>query len=473
MTSIPLDAIMVDGKRLDQYKRYLIVPPDGGKPTGYTRVTTVAKVMDPGGGLMPWKATMAACGMILRRGLRAQWETLIAEFDNPWYATEASKAACKQLVEECAAVGGANDRAEMGLALHAITALLDQGKTPKHLTEETETDLKAYVETLAETGIVLDPSYVEKAVVLDDWLVAGTFDRIAHVPGFDLPLIADLKTGADLSYGWQSFAIQLAAYSRANHIYQQGSKTDGSEDQRLPMPQVDQQYGLILWLNAGGGALELHMVDLELGWEGFQQSMAVRMWQKRRVAQPFEGFQPKLPPSEPDSLVPVLEASIAQAQAAPVKRGRGRPRKNPQPDLKVLDAEQPNQEEPPDDQQADRAEESPSSSTPTAPTEDDEETAIRYTADLRQWLQGRINAIGRITKARDDLLHVWPTDLPTLMGCPVHTPDQLAAIEETLKGVEKRHKLAFPPERPQAGPMGTILHWFPNSTTNHTKDDAS
>ena len=261
----------------------VVALPSDGKPEGYSRVTTIAKVLDPGGGLMPWKATMTACGMILRRGLRAQWETLIAQYDDPWYASEEAKAACKILVEECAAVGGANDRAQIGTSLHAITAMVDRGRMPSHLTEETEVDVNAYVNGLKAEGIVLAPDFIETTVVLDDYKVAGTFDRLAQIPAFDLPLIADLKTGASLDYSWQSFAVQLSAYSRANAIYEQGPAVNGSTDKRSPMPHVDQRSGLIMWLNAGTGKLELFLVDLEAGWEAFERSMWARGWRNRQV----------------------------------------------------------------------------------------------------------------------------------------------------------------------------------------------
>lgn len=35
-----------DAVRRDRWGRYLVVPPDGGKPVGYTRATTVAKALD-------------------------------------------------------------------------------------------------------------------------------------------------------------------------------------------------------------------------------------------------------------------------------------------------------------------------------------------------------------------------------------------------------------------------------------------
>jgi hypothetical protein len=282
-TSAPLESIAVDTTRRDQWGRYLVVPPTGGKPIGYTRVTTVAKALDNGGGLANWKASQAICGTLIRRGLRAQWEALLAEHGgDPWYANKASKAACKRLVEECAAVGGANDRREMGSSLHTITALADLGSTPTHLSDETAQDLGAYQAGLASAGIKIDPSLIETTVVLDAFQVAGTFDRLAVVPGFDLPLVADLKTGADLSYSWPSISVQLAAYSRADHIYRQGIATDGSQDRRLPMPEVDQRYGLVMWLDAGSNKLELFLVELEPGWEAFEHSIWTRHWRSRR-----------------------------------------------------------------------------------------------------------------------------------------------------------------------------------------------
>ena len=41
--TIPLAELGGDNVRRDQWGRYLVVPPGGGRPTGYTRVTTVAK----------------------------------------------------------------------------------------------------------------------------------------------------------------------------------------------------------------------------------------------------------------------------------------------------------------------------------------------------------------------------------------------------------------------------------------------
>ena len=413
--TIPLAELGGDNVRRDQWGRYLVVPPGGGRPTGYTRVTTVAKALDGGGGLAAWKASMAAAGIIMRRGLRARWEALLALYaGDPWYASEASKAECKALVEDCAAVGGANDRREVGSALHAITALADSGRALPHLTEETERDLEAYHRGLAAAGITIVGGQIEQIVVLDEYQVAGTFDRLATVPGFELPLIADLKTGASLDYSWQPFAVQLAAYAHGDAIYVQGPAADGSKDQRLAMPPVDQDFGLVFWLNAGSGAFEIYLVDLRSGWEGFTHSMWARGWHN---AKPASLYVPGVPrPSARSSrsggdLVPLLEASIAQAQR-------------------------------------DRA------------------------PSLRDWLQGRINVIGEHPEARVDLGSRWPADMPTLRASQAHTPHQLELIEGLLDGVERRWEIRFPPPKPEEQAVAKVLDMFPGSTITNTKEPA-
>lgn len=431
-TSIPLTQLPAakDEIRRDQYGRYLIVPPGGGKPEGYTRVTTVASTLDSGGGLAPWKASMTAAGIIMRRGLRAQWEALLAEHNgDPWYASEEGKAACKKLVEECSAVGGANDRRDMGTSLHTITALVDLGRMPVHLTEETERDIEAYNTGLALACVDLDRSLIETTVVLDDWKIAGTFDRLAMVPGFDLPLVADLKTGAELSYSWQSISVQLAAYAHADAIYVQGRKPDGSEDQRLPMPEVDQNWGLIMWLNAGTATLELHLVDLVQGWAAFEVSMWCRGWRNEKVSIPLADYQPPATDDDGEDLVPLLEASIAVAEATKVEA--------------------------------------------PAPVTVDYQPGVDFTGRLRFWLQERINVIGRDPSARTDLMACWPAGVPGLRQSMDHSPEDLDAIEKAVDGVANRHAIGLPDARPTTDAVGTLLHLFPHSSLLTEQDNAS
>ena len=420
---IPLDqlgSVSDDGLRRDQWGRLLVVGPDDDEPRGYTRVTTVAKTTDEGGGLMPWKATMTACGLMRRPGLRAQWEALIAAHDgDPWYASEDAKAACKRLVEETAAAGGATDRREIGLALHAITAQLDRRDELRYLTPETERDLTAYTNTLIERGITIVPDMIEVTVVLDRYGVGGTFDRLVTVPGYELPLIADLKTGADLSYSWGSFAVQLSAYAHADAIYAQGADPNGSEDMRLTMPEVDRTSGLIIWLPAGEGRCELFVVDLDLGWSGFNLAHAMREWRREKaLVGPLSVWAPT--PAQPSA--PVVASPAPRALTLLPE-----PAAEPEPDRRP---------------------------------------------DVRAWLQARIDTIGRYSElARADLIRTWPPGLPTLGAASDHNDAQLAVIEHLLDDVEARHSVPFGPTKPGTALPTTpeeatarLLRTFPNST---------
>jgi hypothetical protein len=239
--AIPLDPIE---PRRDRLGRYMARPPGADETTAYTRVTTVAKTFDDGGGLGPWLATMAIGGLLARPGLRAQWEALRAEHGpNPWYASADAKAACKKLVAECQSAGGSSDRAEVGTALHAMTARSDLGHALGPVGDETARDLEAYRTGLAATGVEILAGMVELSVVLDRERIAGTFDRLVMVPGHAKPVVGDLKTGASLSYSWPSIAVQLAAYAHADAIYTFGAASDGSLDQRTPMPRSTRRSG--------------------------------------------------------------------------------------------------------------------------------------------------------------------------------------------------------------------------------------
>ena len=316
--AIAADARRAETRR-DRWGRYLVLPPDGAKPVGYTRVTTVAKTLDDGGGLIPWKATATLVGALRRPGLHARWQALVSEHPDPWYANPDSKAACKKLVEECAEAGGSGDRADLGTALHSIVEQQLTGLTPSGLQPGMEADVEAF--RSATGALVIDPAHIEATVVLDDWKVAGTADMLrVTVPGYDRPLIGDLKTGANLDFSWQAIAVQLAAYAHADNVYRQGPADDGTQDVRTPMPRVSQTHGLIIHLPAGEARCSLHIIDLEAGWEAFQHSMWTRGWRSRKkLAAPYkipsatahtdggagtgEGWEsPPVPASAPDPL---------------------------------------------------------------------------------------------------------------------------------------------------------------------------
>jgi hypothetical protein len=310
--------------RRDQWGCYSVVPPDGSEPRGYTRVTTVAKTLDDGGGLIPWKACATVVGMLRRPGLHASWQALTAEHPDPWYASPQSKERAKKLVEECATAGGSSDRAEVGTALHALIEqqLRHPGANPL-LQPGMQSDIDAFHATIGASGITFNPDLIEAIVVLDGPQVAGTADQLqAYVPGIG-HVVSDLKTGTELKYSWQAIAIQLAAYAHADNVYQQGDAPDGSRDERLPMPTLSQEVGLVIHLPAGEARCDLYLVDLVAGWEAFEMSMMTRKWRARRDIARQHTFAPvpalatTAPSSGSDSPTASVPSSQGPAQPPP------------------------------------------------------------------------------------------------------------------------------------------------------------
>ena len=278
---------MSDDTRRDRWGRYLVRPPGVDKPVGYTRVTTVAKTLDDGGGLIPWKATATVVGALRRPGLLARWQQLVtAASGDPWYDSPDTKDKAKKLVEECATAGGSSDRAEMGTALHAFVEAHLHGDNLV-LLPGMQADIDAFDRTVTAAGIVFDHTVLEATVVLDDYKVAGTADQLCvELPGHGL-VVSDLKTGTDLKYSWQAIAVQLAAYAHADRVYVQGATP--ADDRWEPLPAISHQVGLVIHLPAGEGRCELHLVDLVAGWEAFQLSIAARTWRSNtRLTKPYK-----------------------------------------------------------------------------------------------------------------------------------------------------------------------------------------
>lgn len=451
----------VDAHRRDRWGRMLVVPPDGTEPVGYTRVTTVAKALDEGGGLAPWKATMCMLGAYARPGLRSRWETLIAATaGDPWYASSEAKAQAKALVEECAKVGGASDRAEQGTSLHALTALVDVNRSVTGLTPDTEADLEAYVNTLIREGITVVELWpgqpaVEVTVVLDRQHVAGTADRIVAVPGFDLPLIADLKTG-DLTYGWHAIAVQLAAYAHGDAVYWQGADPNGSTDERTTMPEVDQRHGLIINMRPGSAHVDLYVVDIEAGWRGFALSLAARQWRGERA------LVMDLPPIERRvNALHVVEQPPALTLVPPVAEVEQRPHDGSADSPTSAGAEA----RPPVGGLDARAIDIPQTGDGGTPPGE------CTTEELRAWLQQRVDTIGAHATARESLAHRWAAlGMPSLRRSTDHTPEQLAAIEALCDDIEARFSFPFGPSRPgtdrvpEAEWLQRLRGVFPGST---------
>jgi hypothetical protein len=268
MSMIP---VLPDPIRRDQWGRYKVLPPEGKKPVGYARATTVAKALDDTSNLAAWGKRMTALGLAQRPDLLAMIQTTDAT----------DKKALDRLCESASEAGGATARRDLGTALHKM---FEQScVTPGYQPPATyAADITAIHQTLREAGLQVVDECSELMVVLDRYQIAGMADLIVERISDGELFIADLKTGSSVQYGALGWAIQLSIYANADNIYIQGAAIDGSEDLRAPMPTVNKQLAFIIHCEPESGSCDLHTLDIGKGFEALETAINVREWRKAR-----------------------------------------------------------------------------------------------------------------------------------------------------------------------------------------------
>lgn len=262
--------------RRDRWGRYLVTPPDGGKPVGYQRATTLAKMLEDTSNLTRWSARMTLLGAAQRPDIIA---SVLA-------ADPSDRKTLDKLAEQAKEHGGANVRRDLGTAVHKFLELAHADATYT-VPEPYTADIAAIQRVLDDAGFDVVPEYSERILVVDSIQVAGMCDMVLRRRSDGLLFIADLKTGSSVQYGALGWAVQLSIYSQADNIYEQGQADDGSDDRRLPMPTVDRSAAFIIHCEPQSGSAQLH--QLTIGAEFVDLAVAVREVRKRRdLLVPFE-----------------------------------------------------------------------------------------------------------------------------------------------------------------------------------------
>lgn len=291
----------------DTWGRPLVIPLAGGKARAVTRFTTFSGAMEDTLNLGRWQQRMVALGLALRPDLLLRVSSLgeqppklvigpdgVTFVVNPHYAVWRKE---MDLVTEAALEAAkAHAKATVGTALHALMERMDNQQD----TGVVPVDYLAHLGAYAEVTDGWEYLAIERFMVCDPLEAGGTPDRIARVPGLARPVIADIKTG-DLTYGLGKIAIQLALAAHSvyyNHV------TGERED---PPPDLDQELGLVIEVDATTGLAQVHQVDLVAGWEGAQLAAKVRGWRARRGL-----LKPWQKAAEGQAPLPVAEAPTAR-----------------------------------------------------------------------------------------------------------------------------------------------------------------
>lgn len=246
----------------DRWGRPLIVPPDGGPPRPYVRVSTLAKTLDDQSGLMKWMQGQVALGIAKRADLYA-----LAKSCSP-DDKETLRDVCSQAMEAAEASAARNK----GTALHSFTEAIDAGHDVD-VPAEYVADITAYKAAMEPLEVVMS----ERFVVVDHLETAGSFDRLVRLPNGQ-HAIADIKTGKDAALYANATAAQMACYAR-------GQLYDPATGRREPLPgDVNTSLGLLIHLPAGAGACAIYKVDLDFGWVLAQVGREVRDMRRRKPA---------------------------------------------------------------------------------------------------------------------------------------------------------------------------------------------
>lgn len=274
-------------------------PADASKTLRYSRPSSYGKNLDDENALTNWRINRAMQGV-------AKSPALAAEVNACKDDDKETKAALR---DKALDRGGAGEAADMGTALHAMTARIEDPDDVWDPPEAYADDLNAYMDLLVEYGLMSE--MVEVHMVNDEFRAAGTADRIyrltkdlvapsGEIIGAGTLILGDLKTGKSIDLSAPGFCVQIA-------IYAGGQLYDIIEERRLPTPPIDQQWGLLVHLPVGKGRATLHWVPLQIGQYGAWLSAEIKQWQKLwksgkdghdmppvRVWQPVERLQEEL-----------------------------------------------------------------------------------------------------------------------------------------------------------------------------------
>ena len=246
-------------------------PNDPTKTLRYRRPSGYAKNLDDKEALTDWRIFKAMVGVARSTALAAKINAV----------KDDDKSGKRQLRDEAMDKGTANEAADTGTALHAMTARVeDEADTTFDPPEQYRADLGAYVQMLEDLGLVSD--MVEVPMVNDAYRAAGTADRIYRLtkpllvpdgsvlePG--TLILADLKTGQKLDFSLPGYCVQMA-------LYADGTLYDVVVERRLPTPPINKEWTLLVHLPVGSGRCTAWWLSVGLGLQGALLAFDVNEW---------------------------------------------------------------------------------------------------------------------------------------------------------------------------------------------------
>ena len=243
--------------------QYNLVDPATGQVAKLQRATNRLKTIDDQAGLNKWLMRTALAGAASR-------PDIIAAIN----AAAGDNRKLDELAEMAREHGGGNTAARLGTAYHSVFEDWNR-RLAVPADPEQKRWLEGVTRALDAAGMTVQQWWVERVVANFASGYAGQIDGAVST-GDGPPVLIDLKTGKDVKYGLNGYAIQLALYAAATHGWDPETNTCGE------LPEVNRELGYIIHAPIDGSAVTLYALDLEAGAEMLQVIDTVVAWRKRK-----------------------------------------------------------------------------------------------------------------------------------------------------------------------------------------------
>lgn len=280
----------------DGWGRYKLPSPSTGRPTGYTRATTVASTLDDTYNLSRWSRRETVRHVLTAAGAAGESARLFSDLQDA--LAEENKGTVDKALDALDELGGGKDAAELGTAVHAWLEAVDIGQIlPADVPQQFQPYVVNYRTVLARYGLTPVPEFAERVVLNDrgEETIAGTLDRIYRVEATGELILGDVKTSKTLEYGYLAHSVQLALYGHASWML----KTDGTGWE--PMPEINTDYAVILHVPSDQPE-RAEAVTMDLAYGLASAAVALDVRRRRKEAKKTVPFVHALPIPTAESL---------------------------------------------------------------------------------------------------------------------------------------------------------------------------
>jgi hypothetical protein len=236
--------------------RYRIPNRDGShRKGGLMRVTNLAGAMSDQRALQLWGERQVAIGLRSRPDFYEELTMLpLHKMDD-----DQTRSAVQEITNRAKEAAKSDAGARRGTARHDMIEQFhvsgERQGTPEMLSQ-----LDQYVRLLDVHRLAAVTGMQERVIVCEALGVAGRLDNMLRCLLNGTVYIGDLKTHKGF-YSWLEIAIQLACYSRADHIY---NPVDGTFED---FPSVDMSTAIVAHVPSIGAPVELYDIDIDTGWK--------------------------------------------------------------------------------------------------------------------------------------------------------------------------------------------------------------